>query len=186
MLNRYHVVEVCHRVVGVGSVGTRAYLALLIGNDDHDPLFLQVKECVSPAHAPYLPPLPAGFEHHGRRVVMGQRGLQASPDVMLGHTTVDGRPFFVHQMKNMKASIPVEQLKGPAFNFYVRSCATLLARGHARVGDAAAIAGYCGKTPVLDEALVRWAEGYGDQTEADHAALVKAIKSGRVKAIQGV
>jgi len=187
MLNRYHIVDVGHRVVGVGSVGTRAYLALLMGNDDNDPLFLQIKECVSPAHAPYLPPLPKAFqEHHGKRVVTGQRALQATGDVMLGPTHVDGRPFFVRQMKNMKASIPVEWLTGESFNFYALGCAALLARAHARAGDAAAISGYVGKSPVLDEALVQWAEAYGDQTEQDHARLVQAIKSGKVKAIQGV
>jgi uncharacterized protein (DUF2252 family) len=109
MLSRYHVVDVAHRVVGVGSVGTRAYLALLFGGDDNDPLFLQIKECVAPAHSPYLPPLPELFrEHEGRRVVVGQRALQASSDIMLGTTRIDGRPYFVRQMKNMKASIPVE------------------------------------------------------------------------------
>jgi uncharacterized protein (DUF2252 family) len=187
MLNRYHVVDVGHRVVGVGSVGTRAYLALLMGNDDNDPLFLQIKECVSPAHAPYLPPLPKEFqEHHGRRVVTGQRALQASGDVMLGPTHVGGRPFFVRQMKNMKASIPVEWLTGESFNFYALGCGALLSRAHARAGDAAAIAGYVGKSPVLDEALATWAEAYGDQTEQDHARLVQAIETGKVKAIQGV
>ncbi len=187
MLNRYHVVDVGHRVVGVGSVGTRAYLALLMGNDDNDPLFLQVKESVSPAHAPYTAKLPPPYDtHHGLRVVMGQRALQAQGDVMLGPTHVGGRPFFVRQMKNMKASMPVEYLSGEAFNFYALACASLLARAHARAGDAAAISGYCGKSPVLDKALVAWAEAYGDQTERDHARLVQAIKSGRVKAIQGV
>ena len=187
MLNRYHVVDVCHRVVGVGSVGTRAYLALLFGNDDSDPLFLQVKEAVSPAHAPYVPPLPEPYgTHHGKRVVMGQRALQASSDVMLGPTVVNGRPFFVRQMKNMKASIPVEWLTGESFNFYVYACGILLARAHARVGDAAALSGYCGNSPVLDEALAAWAEGYGDQTERDHARLVKAIKAGTVRAIEGI
>ena len=186
MLNRYHVVDIVHRVVGVGSVGTRAYLALLMGNDDHDPLFLQVKECVAPAHGPYTIKLPKQLDHHGKRVVMGQRSLQASSDVMLGSTTVDGLPFFVRQMKNMKASFPMEMLIGEPFYFYARACAALLARAHARVGDAAAIAGYCGKSPALDQALAAWAEAYGDQTERDHAQLVKAIKSGKVKAIEGV
>ena len=89
-------------------------------------------------------------------------------------------------MKNMKASIPVEWLTGESFNFYAQACGALLARAHARAGDAAAISGYCGKSPVLDEALVKWAEAYGDQTEQDHDRLVKAIKSGKVKAILGV
>jgi len=187
MLSRYHVVDVAHRVVGVGSVGTRAYLALLFGNSDDDPLFLQIKECVSPAHAPYLPPLPDMYiEHEGRRVVVGQRALQASSDIMLGITRIDGRPYFVRQMKNMKASVPVEWLTGESFNFYAWACGTLLARAHARAGDAATIAGYCGGTSVLDKALATWAEAYGDQTEQDHDRLVKAIKSGKVKAMTGV
>jgi hypothetical protein len=88
-------------------------------------------------------------------------------------------------MKNMKASLPVEYLTGDAFNFYAQACGALLSRAHSRAGDAAAIAGYCGKTPVLDKALVSWAEAYGDQTEQDHARLVQAIKSGRVTAITG-
>jgi len=187
MLSRYHVVDVAHRIVGVGSVGTRAYLALLFGNSDDDPLFLQVKECVAPAHAPYVPQLPELYrKHEGKRVVVGQRALQASSDIMLGTTTIDGRPYFVRQMKNMKASVPVEWLTGESFNFYAWACGMLLARAHSRGGDAAAIAGYCGGTPVLDKALATWAEAYGDQTERDHEQLVKAIKPGKVKAIMGV
>jgi uncharacterized protein (DUF2252 family) len=187
MLSRYHVVDVAHRIVGVGSVGTRAYLALLFGSDDNDPLFLQIKECVSPAHAPYLPPLPEEYlKHEGKRVVVGQRALQASSDIMLGITTIAGRPYFVRQMKNMKASVPVEWLTGESFNFYAWACGTLLARAHARAGDAAAIAGYCGNSAVLDKALATWAEAYGDQTEQDHDRLVKAIKSGKVTAIMDV
>ncbi len=187
MLSRYHVVDVAHRIVGVGSVGTRAYLALLFGNSDDDPLFLQIKECVPPAHAPYVPPLPEAYiQHEGKRVVVGQRALQASSDIMLGITRVDGRPYFVRQMKNMKASIPVEWLTGESFDFYAWACGTLLARAHSRAGDAAAIAGYCGNSNVLDKALAAWAEAYGDQTELDHDRLVKAIKSGKVKATMGV
>ena len=186
MLSHYHVVDVAHRVVGVGSVGTRAYLVLLFGNCDDDPLFLQVKEAAAPAHGPYLPPLPKAYEHQGKRVVMGQTSLQASSDVMLGATTIDGRPYFVRQMKNMKASVPIEWLTGESFDFYAWACATLLARAHARTGDAAAIAGYCGGGATLDKALVIWAEAYGDQTELDHERLVSAIKRGRVTAITGV
>jgi uncharacterized protein (DUF2252 family) len=184
MLRRYHVVDVAHRVVGVGSVGTRAYLALLFGNGDSDPLFLQVKEAIVPAHAPYLPPLPPEYAHHGKRVVMGERVLQASTDVMLGWTTIDGRPYYVRQMKNLKGSIPVEWLSGKSLEFYVWACGALLARAHARSSDAALISGYCGKSEALDEAMADWAEAYGDQTEADHAVLVKAVKSGKVRAVR--
>jgi uncharacterized protein (DUF2252 family) len=184
MLRRYHVVDVGHRVVGVGSVGTRAYLVLLFGNGVDDPLFLQVKEAIIPALTPYVPPLPAAYSHQGKRVVMGERVLQASTDVMLGWTTVEGRPFYVRQMKNLKGSIPIEWLSGRSFDFYVWACGALLARAHARTSDPAMIAGYCGKSEALDEALAQWAEIYADQTEADHSVLRKAIKSGRVKAIQ--
>jgi uncharacterized protein (DUF2252 family) len=182
MLGRYHVEDVAHRVVGVGSVGTRAYLVLLFGVGDNDPLFLQVKESVAPAAAPYLPPLSDEFRHQGKRVVIGQRALQASSDPMLGYTKWDGRDYMVRQMKNLKASIPVEFLAGASFNFYAWACGAILARAHARTGDPARIAGYCGGSTVLDDALVEWAESYGDQTEDDHAALLAAIKRGTVKA----
>ena len=182
MLSRYQIADVGHRVVGVGSVGTRAYLVLLFGNGDGDPLFLQVKEAIEPAHAKFLPGLPEEFHHNGRRVVIGQRALQASSDPMLGFTEMDGRHFYVRQMKNLKASIPVEWLTGPAFNFHARACGGILARAHARTGDPARVAGYCGNSAVLDDALAKWAESYGDQTESDHAALVGAIRRGNVEA----
>jgi len=184
MLGRYHVEDVAHRVVGVGSVGTRAYLVLLFGVGDDDPLFLQVKESVSPAHAPYLPPLPDEFRHQGKRVVIGQRALQASSDPMLGYTDWDGRDYMVRQMKNLKASIPIEFLTGASFNFYAFACGSILARAHGRTGDPARIAGYCGNSTTLDDALAEWAESYGDQTEQDHARLVASIKHGETKAIQ--
>jgi uncharacterized protein (DUF2252 family) len=182
MLSRYHVADVAHRVVGVGSVGTRAYLALLFGNGDGDPLFLQVKEAANPAHGPYVPQLAKEFRHNGRRVVLGQKGMQASNDPMLGYTEIEGRDYYVRQMKNLKASIPTEWLTGASFNFYAWACGALLARAHARVGDTARIAGYCGNSAVLDRALAEWAESYGDQTEQDHATLVDSIKRGKTKA----
>jgi uncharacterized protein (DUF2252 family) len=186
LVSRYHVVDVVLRVVGVGSVGTRAYLALLFGNDDNDPLFLQVKEASSPVCAPYLPPLPEEFLHDGWRVVAGQAVLQASTDILLGWTTIDNRPYYVRQMKNMKGSIPVEFLSGEPFEYYAWACGVILARAHGRQGAGAAIAGYCGSSDVLDVALARWAERYGDQNERDHAALLQAIKEGRVEAVMGV
>jgi uncharacterized protein (DUF2252 family) len=161
-------------------------LVLLFGNGDDDPLFLQVKEAVSPACAPYVPPVHRDYRHEGKRVVMGERVLQAATDVMLGYTTIDGRYYYVRQMKNLKGAIPVEWLSGKSFDFYAWTCGAVLARAHARSSDAALIAGYCGKSEALANALSEWAEAYGDQTEADHAALLKAIKSGKVKAIIGV
>jgi uncharacterized protein (DUF2252 family) len=186
MLTKYRVADVGHRVVGVGSVGTRAYLVLLFGNGDQDPLFLQVKEAMVPAHAPFLPPPLKEFAHQGKRVVMGHHVLQSSTDVMLGWTQIGSRPFYVRQMKNMKASIPIEWLSGSAFSFYAWACGAILARGHARSADAAKIAGYCGNSAVLDDALARWAELYADQTELDHAALVAVMKKDRhVQAMMG-
>jgi uncharacterized protein (DUF2252 family) len=184
LLRRYAVVDVAHRVVGVGSVGTRAYLVLLFGNGADDPLFLQVKEATVPAHGPYLPPISWKSPHQGRRVVSGQRMLQSTGDPLLGYTTIDGRAYFVRQMKNMKASMPMEWLTGEPFHVWSFVCGALLARAHSRIGDAAKIAGYCGKSEVLDEALAEFAESYADQTELDHGSLLRAIKQGRVKAVK--
>lgn len=186
MLHRYSVADVCHRVVGVGSVGTRAYLVLLFGNGDGDPLFLQVKEAVAPAHAPYLPPVAYRTNHDGRRVVVVQRALQSLGDPLLGHTTIDGRDYFVRQMKNLKASMPVEFLTGEPFEFWGWVCGVLLARAHARSGDIAKIAGYIGKSDAFASALAEFAEAYGDQNERDHAALVHAVRTGRVEAAREV
>ncbi len=184
MLHRYSVADVCHRVVGVGSVGTRAYLVLLFGNGDDDPLFLQVKEAVTPAHAPYLPPLPTRVHHEGFRVIRTQRLLQSLGDPLLGCTTIDGRHYFVRQMKNLKASMPIEFLTGEPFEFWGLVCGALLARAHARTGDIAKVAGYIGKSDVFVTALADFAEAYGDQTERDHAALVEAARMGQIEAIQ--
>ncbi len=186
MLRRYHVVDVAHRVVGVGSVGTRAYLALLFGNSDRDALFLQVKEATAPAHAPYLPPLSPPFDHNGFRVVAGQTALQAAHDPLLGYTDMDGRHYYVRQMKNLKGALPMALLSGAPFEFFAFGFGGLLARAHARSGDAAVIAGYCGDTPELDAALAEWAEAYGNQTLKDHAALRRAIDSDRLPAVHGV
>ena len=176
MLKKYRVVDVALRVVGVGSVGTRAYLVLLFGSGENDPLFLQVKEAIPPAHGPYLPGNLTEFAHQGKRVVIGQHLLQSSSDVMLGWTNIGSIPFYVRQMKNMKGSIPVEWLSGSSFGYYGWACGALLARGHARVGDAAAIAGYCGNSTTFANALALWAEAYANQTVLDHAALVNACK----------
>jgi uncharacterized protein (DUF2252 family) len=176
MLSRYRVSDVAHRVVGIGSVGTRTYLALLMGKGDNDPLFLQIKEALSPAHAPYLPLRHSEIGHDGQRVVTGQRALQSSSDVLLGWTEMDGHEYHVRQMKNLKASIPIEWLTGDAFNFYCWACGALLARAHAKTSEAAIIAGYCGTSKPLRESLADWAEAYGDQTESDHARLRAAVK----------
>lgn len=178
MLQRYRVADVAHRVVGVGSVGLRAWVVMLFGNDAGDPLFLQVKQAAPPAHAPYGPPQPADLAHDGRRVVHGQRLLQAFGDPLLGWTTVDGRPCHVRQMRNLKSSFALEKMNAPTFAAFAWSYGALLARAHARTGDAAAIAGYCGHGGELDDALLDWAVAYADRTEADHAVLVAAIARG--------
>ncbi|MFN7926286.1 MAG: DUF2252 domain-containing protein [Bryobacteraceae bacterium] len=173
LIGRYRVVDVAHRVVGTGSVGTRAYLVLLLGNGDHDPLFLQVKEAWPSASAPYVPPVPAEYAHEGKRVIVGQRALQARSDILLGWTDIAGRPFYVRQMKNMKGSIPPVGIGETPFLFYAATCGAVLARAHARTGSAAAIAGYCGKSEELDAAIARFAEAYASQNESDSAAFVE-------------
>ena len=184
MMNRYRVADVAHRVVGVGSVGTRTYIVLLFGAGDEDPLFLQVKEALQPALAGQGAAVQVPRSHEGKRIVFGQRFLQASSDVLLGWTTVADRQFYVRQMRNMKGSLPVESLNWGAFHSYVWACGALLARAHARTGDIAKISGYCGQSRALDSALADFAEAYGDQTERDHAALVTAIAQRRVKAVR--
>jgi uncharacterized protein (DUF2252 family) len=182
LLGRYHVVDVARRVVGVGSVGTRDYIVLLFGNDEHDPLFLQVKEGTVPGAEPYVPPLPREFrDHPGKRVVTAQRGLNGSPDILLGWTRVDGRPFYVRQLRNLKGAVPIDGLGPATFLHYVAACGAILARAHARCGDAALIAGYCGPSDSMDRALARFAEKYADQTEKDRESLLQAIASGRVR-----
>lgn len=180
LLNRYGVADVAHRVSGVGSVGRRTYLVLLFGNGADDSLFLQVKEAARPALARYLPPLHKDYAHDGSRVVMGQRLLQPSGDPLLGWTSIGARPYYVRQMRNKKGSVDTAELTPPELAAHAGLCASLLARAHARTGDAAAIDGYCGASDALDQAIADWAELYGEQNERDHAALVEAIRSKRI------
>jgi hypothetical protein len=154
----------------------------MLGRALGDPLFMQVKEGIVPAAAPFVPPLEEPFQHQGRRVVHGQRLLQSSSDPLLGWTTISGRDFYVRQMKNIRGSVPVDWLHGATFDFYAWCLGLLLARAHARSGDAALIAGYCGSSDKLDAACAGWAERYGTQTVADHAAFTEAIASGRIEA----
>jgi len=175
MIRRYHVVDIVRRVVGVGSVGLRAYLILLIGNGEEDGLFLQMKEAAAPAAAPYLPVLPKAYKHEGQRVVYGQRLLQAAGDPLLGWTTMEDRPYYVRQMRNFKGAIPTEWLSGQPFNYFAFGYGALLARAHARVGDAAVISGYCGSSDALDDAMADWAEAYGNQTELDHKRFLSFV-----------
>jgi uncharacterized protein (DUF2252 family) len=180
LLERWTIVDAARKVVGVGSVGTRCYLVLLMGHDGRTPLFLQLKEAneaVTASHAG-----PSEFMHQGQRVVVGQRLMQAASDIFLGWTTDGKRHYYVRQFRDMKGSVNLDVMTESGFATYARLCGRVLARAHARSGDAAAIGGYLGRRPTFDKAVAMFALAYSDQTERDHAALVDAVRSGRVKA----
>ncbi|MFI6941486.1 DUF2252 domain-containing protein [Streptomyces sp. NPDC050418] len=188
LLARHAIQDVAFRVVGTGSVGTRSYVVLL---QDHrgEPFVLQVKEARASALAPHLPV--AGFkapevEHEGRRVVLGQKRMQVISDILLGWTSVEGRPFQVRQFRNRKGSVDPAELAHDQLDDYGRMTAALLARAHAHGADPRLISGYCGKTDELDEALAAFAVAYADRTEADHAELEAAVREGRIAAEVGV
>ncbi|MEV5548161.1 DUF2252 domain-containing protein [Streptomyces sp. NPDC052309] len=188
LLARYAVHDVAFRVVGTGSVGTRSYVVLLL---DHrgEPLVLQVKEARASALVPHL--ATAGFEapevaHEGRRVVLGQKRMQVVSDILLGWTSVGGRPFQVRQFRNRKGSVDPAALAADQMDDYGRMTGALLARAHSHSADPRVIAGYCGKNEELDEAVAAFAVAYADRTEADHAHLVAAVRAGRVAAELGV
>jgi uncharacterized protein (DUF2252 family) len=188
-LEGFRMVDLARKVVGVGSVGTRAYIALLLGRDDQDPLFLQFKE----AQASVLERF-AGksrLDNNGERVVAGQRLMQASSDIFLGWervTGIDGvrRDFYARQLKDWKGSFEVEGTLPEGAALYGRACGWTLARAHARSGDRIAIAAYLGSSDVFDRAMSDFAEAYGDQNERDYAALAEAVESGRVTAQTGI
>jgi uncharacterized protein (DUF2252 family) len=184
MLQLYDPVDVAFKIVGTGSVGTRDYVVLLFGNGIQDPLILQVKEELPSCYTPYLSQLPPA-KHEGRRVAEGQQRMQTVADPLLGYTTIDGRHFLVRQLCDHKASIDLTDLKGTALREYGVACGELLAKGHARSGDAGAIAGYCGNSTKLDTALAKFAKAYADQTERDFDQFKKAIAKGRVRAVFG-
>ncbi|MFM9368899.1 DUF2252 domain-containing protein [Streptomyces sp. Da 82-17] len=188
LLARYAIQDVAFRVVGTGSVGTRSYVVLL---QDHrgEPLVLQVKEARPSTLLPHLPAV--GFKapdvpHEGRRVVLGQKRMQVVSDILLGWTTVDGRPYQVRQFRNRKGSVDPAALAADQVDDYGRMTGALLARAHAHSADPRLIAGYCGKSEELDEAVAGFAVSYADRTEADHARLVAGIRDGAVQAELGV
>ncbi|WP_067069132.1 DUF2252 domain-containing protein [Carbonactinospora thermoautotrophica] len=182
LITRYSVSDVAFRVVGTGSVGLRTYVALLHGNGE-EALVLQLKEARPPALAPYLNLPPA--DHEGRRIVDGTRLVQAETDILLGWTTVAGRPFLVRQFRNMKGDIDPTRLNGNHLDDYGRLAGALLARAHTRSVDPRLLAGYCGEDGELAEAIGRYAVRYADRTERDHAELAAAVKAGRLPAATG-
>jgi uncharacterized protein (DUF2252 family) len=175
---------VARKVVGVGSVGSRAYVVLLEGRDRDDPLFLQVKEAGASVLERYVPS--STYEHHGHRVVAGQRLMQAASDIFLGwFRGTGGRDFYWRQLKDMKGSAKVETMSPDELVLYAGLCGWALARAHARSADRVQIAGYLGKSDSFDRAIADFAKGYADQTERDHAALCAAVRSGRLPAEAG-
>ena len=181
LLRRYRVVDGARKVVGVGSVGTNCSIALLLGDRDDDPLFLQVKEASASVLEPYAGAAP--HSHQGERVVHGQRLMQAASDICLGWVTIiDGRDAYVRQLRDMKGSADLESMGAKRLTRYAAICGATLARAHARSGDAVAIGSYLGKGEVFDRAVTEFALSYAEQTEHDHAALAEAIRSGRLEA----
>jgi len=161
-------------------VGLRDYVVLMQGNSKMDALFLQVKEEPPSCYARYLPDL-RPVEHEGRRVVEGQRAMQAQSDILLGWTSMQGRDYLVRQLSDHKASIETEDLAGDGLTQYALVCGEVLAKGHARSGDPCALAGYLGASPKFDTAIAAFAVGYADQTASDHEKFVAAVKSGKIK-----
>jgi uncharacterized protein (DUF2252 family) len=181
LLDRYRFVDVARKVVGVGSVGTRAFVVLLEGREENDPLFLQVKEARASVLEDYVES--STYEHHGHRVVAGQRLMQAASDIFLGwFRGREGRDFYWRQLRDMKGSAQVERMSPDELSLYATLCGWALARAHARSGDRVQIAAYLGKSERFDVAIADFAQAYADQTERDHAALCAAVKSGRIAA----
>jgi uncharacterized protein (DUF2252 family) len=186
LLERFEVIDVARKVVGVGSVGTRAFIVLLQGRDERDPLFLQVKEATRSVLEDHLPK--SRFKHHGERVVHGQRMMQAASDIYLGWTkgVEQDRHLYWRQLRDMKGSAVVESMTATNMGFYAHACGWTLARAHARSGDPVAIAAYLGKSDGFDRSLADFSERYADQNDKDYEAFVGAIRSGRLEAIEGV
>ncbi len=181
LLDRYTILDVALKVVGVGSVGLGALAVLLEGAVDDDPLFLQVKQAEASVLERYLPP--SVQPSHGARVVAGQRRLQAASDILLGFTVGDmGRHWYVRQLQDQKGSAIIEAMTVDDLAAWGEICGWALARGHARSGEPAVIAGYLGDDDTFDRALARFADSYADQTERDHAAMLAAIADGRIAA----
>jgi uncharacterized protein (DUF2252 family) len=190
LLEQFRLTDFAHKVVGVGSVGTRAWIALLLGRDDQDPLFLQMKEAEASVLEEFF--TPSEFHNHGERVVVGQRLMQATSDIFLGwlhvESGIDGkaRDFYARQLKDWKGSAEIEQMIPKGMALYGRICGWTLARAHARSGDRVAIAAYLGNGRSFDHAIVEFSRSYADQNQRDYDALASAVESGRIKAQTGL
>jgi len=185
LLERFQFVDMARKVVGVGSVGTRAFIVLLQGRDQQDPLFLQVKEATrSVLEGPLRK---SRFKQPGERVVQGQRMMQAASDIFLGWTkgVEDDRYFYWRQLRDMKGSAVVESMAPVALNFYAGICGWTLARAHARSGDPVAIAAYLGESDRFDRSITDFSKRYADQNELDYQEFAEAIRSGRLEALEG-
>jgi uncharacterized protein (DUF2252 family) len=180
LLARYRLMDVAHKVVGVGSVGTRCFISFWQGKDEGDPLFLQIKQANASLLEPYLGR--SQYAQPGQRVVTGQRLMQATNDIFLGSAHSMGDDYFVRQLYDMKGSASLERIPALYLQRYAGLCGAVLARAHARTGDAAQIAGYLGKSDAFDKALVEFAFSYGVQNEADYAAFRQAVQDGRLEA----
>ena len=188
LLERYRVIDVARKVVGVGSVGTRAWIVLLLGRDERDPLFLQCKEAQPSVLEPGVGA--AGFENHGQRVVEGQRLMQACSDTTLGWLRVPDiegvtRDYYIRQLWDWKTSADVDSMVPAGMEIYGRMCAYTLARAHARSGDPIAISSYLGRSETFDRAIERFAAVYAEQNRRDHRELSEAIADGRIRAELG-
>jgi uncharacterized protein (DUF2252 family) len=189
VLSEYDYVHMAHKVVGVGSVGTRAWIVLFRGRDDDDPLLLQVKQAMPSVIAPFV----GGRRHaqEGQRVVAGQRTMQASSDIFLGWVRVTGldnvqRDFYVRQLRDWKGSAEIDAMIPRGLRVYGQMCAWTLARAHARTGDRIAISSYLGNSTSFDEAIAEFAVAYADQNERDYAAFAEAVETGRLVAQTGL
>jgi len=183
-LAQYRVRDVAFKVVGTGSVGLRDYCVYLEGNGPKDPLFIQIKEEAHSAYAPYVGRHAMKSYHQGRRVVEGERSMQLQSDPFLGWTKIEGRDYLVRQLNDHKGSLDMTTIKAAGLLEYAGVCGELLARGHARGGDCAMIAGYIGTSERFDTAITQFAETYADQTEKDWEELVKSLRKSAPKAKQ--
>jgi uncharacterized protein (DUF2252 family) len=181
LFDRYRFEDAAVKVVGIGSVGTRCLIGLFFSEENH-PLILQFKEARRSVLEPFT--TASAYDNQGQRVVMGQRLVQSSSDIFLGWVRGrGGRDFYVRQLRDMKMSVPLEGFTAGQLRRYAEFCGWSLARAHAKSGDGTTISGYLGKGDAFDQAMAQFALAYGDQTARDHAALVEAVRSGRVEAL---